>query len=194
MGTCTSKSKIDNIIILHKLILDGNAKLLGIALSSIKHDIYEINGMSLYHTWVLSVLFDKYKTHKDIEAMYNVLRVYHYSIGDITSPSTGNKDVIIYTSESNKFMAFIDKHDNITPGFNHDSYIDVQERTRYKLSKLTPLMFAINIKICNPEYPDLDFVIELLSRLELEHNKRLKRIREQKRRQAQLTAQSYACS
>jgi hypothetical protein len=44
-----------------------------------------------------------------------------------------NQDIVIYTTDSDKFIAFTNKHNDICPVFGEDSNTEIDEQMSYAL-------------------------------------------------------------
>ena len=169
------KIKVENNLILHKLILNGRYMELSLALELIKYNVEQIQGMSLYHTFVISVVHNHLDVYP-VEHMFNVLREYKSIIGYGTEPSNGFKNIMIYSQNPihprKKIitLSFVNSDGTHPTGFLDEQIVKSDQciTSQYMLPGLSPLMLALNIKRDTLSLDSLDFVIELLCKIERE--------------------------
>src|SRR5208283_141663 len=103
MGNCRSKgekslTEDETILKLHKLVARCDHKGLRKALNLRTDTVKQLQGLSLYHTFVISVVYNgRYHPNGYIEPMLEVLKDFKHIVGDVTTKSSGNRDMLIYT-------------------------------------------------------------------------------------------------
>lgn len=181
------------IYFLHKLVLDGDFKYLGMVLNGIKYSIGQLRGMSLYHSFIIGIVYNR---EYEIERMFEVLREYQNIIGDVMEESHGNRNIVIgsymkWSSDSDtrfvesyKFISFVSKYDIggrfydrevLGTGFLGETYVrqNIYNVRQYMLVAHTPLMFALNIRDNKIIMDKLRLAINLLRNLQDEQQRHI---------------------